>query len=311
MLDVSSRTALSVLFSTLRYAMSDKDATTHRKALNDAARRPAVTRARTIDADTAPHLTYYAQGIVKTQASLAANYKYEMVQAANPAIYNVVDRRPAGDERVRIVTIEEASMHCSCGFPLTYLLPCRHVLVVNNHMYNAEFRVAQVGKRWLRAHMPAIREQSVSTSSLPPLDVSVPSFVSSVAVPSKNLPSRGAQYATIMGWCNTMASVAVDTTGLYSYFAGKVRALCQEAEALASQPSAIRSERLTTSVASTSSSSSAQPELHPLVEIDQMQIPPHRAPKRGRTSNKRQKSAVELASRGMRTPAPMTASQTM
>ena len=143
---MDSRTALSALFDTLRYALSDKDQRSAKKALEDAAaHRQVMTQARTIDAETAPHLTYYAQCVVRTQASLVANYKHEMVQAANPAIFSVFDRRPAGSETVRTVTVTGTSMHCTCGFPLAYLLPCRHVMVVNNHIYNTQFRVSQVG----------------------------------------------------------------------------------------------------------------------------------------------------------------------
>ena len=64
MLEVDSRTPLAVLFESLRYALSDKDYRASKKSLQDAARRPINTQARTIDAETAPHLTYYAQCVV-------------------------------------------------------------------------------------------------------------------------------------------------------------------------------------------------------------------------------------------------------
>ena len=156
MLEVDSRTALSALFDTLRYALSDKDQRSA-KALEDAAHRQVMTQARTIDAETAPHLTYYAQCVVKTQASLVANYKHEMVQAANPAIFSVFDCRPAGSETVRTVTVTETSMHCTCGFPLAYLLPCGHVLVVNTTSITRSFEC----RRWASAGCERTCQQSI------------------------------------------------------------------------------------------------------------------------------------------------------
>jgi MULE transposase domain len=297
MLEVDSRTAMSVLFQTLQYALSDKDARSFKKALEDTARRPPNTQARTIDAETAPHLTYYAQCVVKTQASLVANYKFEMVQALNPAVFNVFDRRPIGEEKVRQVTITETSMQCTCGFPLSYLLPCRHVLVVNNHIYNSQFRVSQVAKRWLRAHMPAVRDQSARFPYLPPMDVSVPSFSSTVPAPQKNLPARQGRWGQIMGWCTTIASIATENGELYGFIAKKVEALCKEVEGLVSKPAAAP-ERLSTAVSANSTAPSAVSELHPSVSVEQMQMPPHRKRKRGKGSEKRQESAVELTSRG-------------
>jgi hypothetical protein len=309
MLEVDSRTALSVLFESLRYALSDKDIRASKKALDDAARRPPTTTARTIDAETAPHLTYFAQGVVKTQASLVANYRFDMVQAANPAIFNVFDRRPAGEEKARQVTITDTSMQCTCGFPRAYLLPCRHVLVVNNHIYNTQFRVSQVGKRWLRAHMPAVRDQSahVSHQPPPPLDVSVPSFSSTVPTASTNLPARGQRYSNIMGWCGEIASIAGENRELYSHIEKKVIALSNEVRTLVSQPAVPRDERHIASAAVSPASPSELSELHPSVAVGQMQMGPHRKRKRGKPSERRQQGAVELAARRM----PLTASQAM
>jgi len=260
----------------------------------------------TIDADTAPHLTYYAQRVVRTQADLVANYKYEMVQAANPAIFSVFDRRPAGSETVRTVTITEASMHCTCGFPLAYLLPCRHVLVVNNHIYNTQFRVSQVGKRWLRAHMPMVHNEPPHLPYQPPLDVSVPSFSSTVAAAAANMPARSARWGQLMGWCTTIVSIASEYGELYGFVARRIEALCKEVEALVSKPAAARDDRLAADVGV---GASVESELHSAVSVAQMQMPPHRKRKRGNASEKRQQTAVELASRALRVS--LTASQAM
>ena len=312
MLEVDSRTSLSVLFESLRYALSDKDYRSYRKSLDDDARRPAITQARTIDAETASHLTYYSQGIVKTQAGLVANYNFDMVQAANPAIFNVFDRRPAQQEDVRQVTITETTMQCTCGFPLSYLLPCRHVLVVNNHIFNSQFRVSQVGLRCLRAHMPAVRYRPSppSLSFYPPLDVSVPSFTSTVAVASTNLAAQKARYGQLMGWFTTIASIATEAGHLFGYAARKAEGFCKEMESLVSHSPAVRDELSAIAVDESSGSSVSHAELHPSIAASQMQIVPHRKRARGRSTDKGKLSAVELAVRGMHTTS-LTPSQAL
>ena len=237
MLEVNSRTPLTVLFETLRYAVSDKDARTPKTALDDAARRLPVSQARTVEAEMSPHITYYAQNIVSAQARLTLNYKYNMVQAANPAVFEVHDRRESVSELVRIVTVTDSSMHCTCGFPTTYLLPCQHVLVINSHIFATPFRPSQVGQRWLRAYMPGV-SASAALDFSPHLDAGddVPAFSSAVASSSIDMPGRGARVGQIGGWCSTIVSFAGAHAHLYSYIARKVEGLCSEFEALVSQP---------------------------------------------------------------------------
>jgi len=204
-------------------------------------------------------------------------------------------------------------MQCTCGYPTGWLLPCRHVLAANNHIFSMQFRVSQVGKRWLRAYMPAVSDHSLPPhlSYQPPLDISVPSLSSTVPIPSANIPARNARWGQLTGLCNIIASIATDNTDIFKYVSRKVEALCKEVEALVSKPAAARIEYMTTAASATSASSSSLPQLHPTVGVPQMVMPPHRKRKRGKPSEKRKQSAVELASKGMRVRAPTTASQSM
>lgn len=306
MLDISSRTSLQILFESLRHAMSEKDGRGYKIALSNAALRPVVTLARTIDAETAPHLTYYAQSVVRKQADLMACYDLKMVQPPMPAIFSVFDRRAsAAIADSRQVTLTETTMHCTCGFPTAYLLPCRHVLVVNNHMYCTPFRVQQVGKRWLRAYMPAARHPLPANQEVcEPFDTAVPSFSSASSSPSASI-SRGHRFGQITGWLETLRSMAVEG----EYFAAiskDVQALCSKWERVVRQPSAamIFSTRPQAAV---SSPSGAQPALQPTIDVQQMHIPGHKKRSRGKASESRQQCAAEQADKQAR----VSASQSM
>jgi hypothetical protein len=310
MLEVNSRTPLTVLFETLRYAVSDKDARAARTALEDAARRLPVSQARTVEAEMSPHITYYAQNIVSAQARLTLNYKYNMVQAANPAVFEVHDRRESVRELVRIVTVTDSSMHCTCGFPTTYLLPCRHVLVINSHIFATPFRPSQVGQRWLRAYMPGISAPTALDFS-PHLDAAddVPAFSSAVASSSIDMPGRGARVGQIGGWCSTIVSIAGAHAHLYSYIARKVEGLCREFEALVSQPAVSGTGKRTKPNSANAALFSTSSPLHPTVNVEDMQMPAHRKRQRGSAKDKRQRSVVETAAQAMRTSMSISASQ--
>ena len=81
-------------------------------------------------------------------------------------------------------------------------------------------------------------------------------------------------------------------------------------ESLVSQPSAVRDEPPAMAVDESSASSLSHAELHPSIAAGQMQMVPHRKRARGRSTDKRKLSAVELAMRGMHTT-PLTRSQAM
>ena len=66
MLEVNSRTTLTLLFDTLRHAMCGKDERATKRAAADAARVPLNNKARTIEAETSPHLTFYAASLNST-----------------------------------------------------------------------------------------------------------------------------------------------------------------------------------------------------------------------------------------------------
>jgi hypothetical protein len=245
----------------------------------------------TIDSETVPHLTYYAQGFVKTQSELVANYKFDMVQPANPAMFTVHDRRPAQDEVVCTVKISESTMECSCGMPTSYLLPCRHVLVVNNHVFNTQFRASQVGKRWLQAYMRRGREESVVYVDEPEMDISVPSLSESVTASSTNMPSRQALWGQLNGWCSTLCAIGCQPN-MFRYVSAQLQSLCKDVEAKVAASMRARAAPLALRFAVPT----VAPELHPDVHISDMQMTNHRKRARGRGQDKRQKSAYERAS---------------
>jgi hypothetical protein len=46
-------------------------------------------------------------------------------------------------------------MVCTCDMPSNYLLPCSHVMAVNQHVFHHPVIMAQVGDRWRRDWQPS------------------------------------------------------------------------------------------------------------------------------------------------------------
>ena len=161
----------------------------------------------------------------------------------------------------------------------------------------------KLSQRWLRAHKPAAGKQALPASHQSASEVAVPMFSSSVS-PATSPPSRPAAWGTLSAWCNTICSIGMQPA-MYRYVAAKLEALCADVEAQVSQVSTLVRKRPAAAAVSagSASESTGSAELHPTVAVDVMEMPPHRKRKQGRVSEKRQQSAVERASKGMRVPA--------
>ena len=97
--------------------------------------------------------------------------------------------------RRRGVRSSRETMRCSCNFPATHLLPCRHVLTMNLYLYGAAFNRGQVGQRWLRYYRPvaAIEQSSSHPIGLPPPlpTEPIPSFLSTSHLPAVHAGEAG------------------------------------------------------------------------------------------------------------------------
>jgi hypothetical protein len=51
--------------------------------------------------------------------------------------------------------IQSSIMHCSCDMPDNFLLPCAHVMAVNQHVFHQPVNMAQLGDRWKRDWQPS------------------------------------------------------------------------------------------------------------------------------------------------------------
>lgn len=293
MFGVSSKTDLETLFTTLQYASIEVDRLALRVAATHATRVPPAGDGRTIDQEIHPHLTYYAGAMVKQQFALQHNYHVEQKTVAGcNSKWSVWDRRPISGtaEKPREVQVGDDYMMCSCCFTVTYLLPCRHVLALNLHLFQIAFRHAQVGRRWLRYHRVAPSAQlPAQQPHLPLPPAAAPSFLTS-NLGSTALPGRSARYGQLMGYCNTICNRATEYKEAFFPMLRRLQALAAEAEALTS----LTGEAL--ALASPASSPSAAPvmtELHPSVAPEQLQLPEHRRKQPGREKQSRQRSQVE------------------
>ena len=123
-----------------------------------------------------------------------------------------------------------------------------------------------------------------------------------VAVTSTNLPAQKARYGQLMGWFTTIASIATEAGHLFGYAARKAEGFCKEMESLVSHPPAVRGELPAMAGDESSAFSLSHAELHPSIVAGQMRMVPHRKCARGRSTDKRKLSAVELAMRNAHDP---------
>jgi hypothetical protein len=236
---------------------------------------------------------------VKQQFDLQHNYEFSIkVAASDDSEWYVWDRRPVSGqpEEKREVQVNENSMRCSCSFPQTHLLPCRHVLVINLHLYRAAFQVRQVGQRWLKYYkpLPAATSHGQSVSEPPP--PALPSAISSSLsglVQAGKLPARNARYGQLMGYYLTICTRAAEYKDIF-------HTVLEEADKLAKWVEAKTSTtELATAPAKTSSpsdsSSAALTDMHPSLSIEQVTLPQHMRKLQGRHGERRQKGAAETA----------------
>ena len=195
-LQVNSTTALPILFQALQFAASEVDRRKLKAAVVEAARLPVLPRKRTFAEEVTPHLTYFAQQKVQLQFDLQHNYQFEQKTVAGAdSVWYVWDKRPttpltaAEEKRDPEVLAKDDCMRCSCNFPVTYLLPCRHVLAINLHLRRVEFNRGQVGQRWLRNFKPVVvSEQTESATGRAGVEPPPPLPIE--PIPSLNLTGR-------------------------------------------------------------------------------------------------------------------------
>jgi hypothetical protein len=311
-LNINSTTALPFLFQALQFAASEHDRRKLKTAATEAARMPSQPRKRTFAEEVSPHLTYYAQQKVQLQFELQHNYKFEQNTAALPqVVYYVWDNRPitstATPEERREVVARDDCMRCSCNFPVTHLLPCRHVLTMNLFLYGAAFNRGQVGQRWLRYYKPvAATQQSSSYPIGPPPALPtepIPSFLSTSHLHAA-MPARQARYGQIMGFALTICTRAAEYPHLWHSALTWMERGAKWAEDITSVP---MSAAPPPSIPS-SSSAEAPPRLsalHPTVAVEKLTLPRHKQKQAGRPNESRQIGQAEKAGKKQR----LTASQ--
>jgi hypothetical protein len=183
---VGSRTPLVNLFGILQYAAMKAD----RVTIAEMQRQDLVAaqHARTgAFADiVGVVLSRWAADKVREQYDFIHSFDHEPDAPCKPT---KVWSTTAATRREREVFVDQCTMKCSCGFPITYLLPCRHVLYLNLVIHRRPFIVEQVGQRWLRSFMP-----SVNYAPNPLLahvqQVPQPSPLISVRLPAKELTAQ-------------------------------------------------------------------------------------------------------------------------
>jgi hypothetical protein len=297
MLQVRSSTSLQSLFQTLQWASSETDRQAVATAAMHAARHPRGVTARTVDQDTHPYLTFHAATKVKQQHEVHHNYVLQQkVVAGRDSVWWVSDRRQvtAGrDEKMREVEARDDFMHCSCYWPTMYLLPCRHVIALNLHLFNQPFMSGQVGQRWLRSYRPRpevypnildvpVRQVPDSTSAVPSSLVS-----NTVAAPPRSAQGR---YGQMMGYCQNICSLGLGR--LYDPIVNQLRSLSYWAESeTAANESVITAELPTLPAGPTA--------LHPTVEPQQQIVPKRRRGQTSKDKDRRKKSRGERAQSGI------------
>jgi hypothetical protein len=300
MLAVNSSTSLSVLFQSLQFAASEVDRRAVRRAAEEAARVAKPIYQRTVEAETRPHLTHYAVTKLMHQFELQHNYQHApKAYAGADTVWYVWDARPVDDkpEEKREVRAKEDFMHCSCGYPTTHLLPCRHVLHINLHLYNYAFQRRQISQRWLKYYKPLSVASTAASDPPLPLPTAIPSF-NSALVQVGIMPARQARHGTLMGYCNTICTRAAEYTDIYHEALKKVEELARWVEAQTSKTGLDIVSRPSPSSSSPFSSPTVQPavsSLHASVGIEQVAFPEHRKKPKGRPAECRQKGVAERA----------------
>ena len=304
MLQINSTTALETLFRSLQYAQSEVDRRSLKKALTEAARLPPQPALATLEAYTQPHLTYYAQGMVKKQMAYQHIHKCELLPSAvetRSGEHHVWDGRDSQSAPEKwVVVAGQDHIRCSCHYPAVYLLPCRHVLALNIHLHRKPFWVGQVGERWLRYHrpIPLERGEAEETYRVPPMLykgplVELPNTTLQQAAPTT---SRQNRHGILQGYSLTICTRAAEFKQIFAAVAMKLEELARWVEdatavTVTSAPASV------TSTGSATSSSFPLSCLHPTVPISDMVFPVHKVRQPGRVQEKRQQAAFEKAAK--------------
>jgi hypothetical protein len=309
MLQVKSTTSLSILFESLQFAASEVDRRALKRAIEEAARLPSASHTRTFDQEVSPHLTYYAAGKAKLQFSLQHNYHIEQkVVAGADSVWWVWDRRPMdAQEEKREVQAKMDYISCTCGYPTAYLLPCRHVFVVNLHLYKTAFRRDQVGQRWLKYYKPtSAAVHGPDGPPAAPVEMTIPSFLPALQQ-AGTLPARNARYGQLMGYCQTVCNLAAEYKDMFHPTLSRLQQLDQWVTEATSATGLYTIPPSSSSSSSSSASPAAQTAtaLHPTTTIESAGLPDHKKKQKGKTKQSRQQGAAERASKR----AKLTASQ--
>jgi hypothetical protein len=232
---VNSHTPLTSLFEILRYAAAKSDRDTiakmQRQDLEAAQHPPTGGFTDTVRAE----LSRWAADKVVEQVDFIHVYEHEPAVLGYPI---KVWKSTAARRRVREVYVNQAIMRCTCGFPTTYLLPCRHVLYLNKIIHKKPFLLEQVGKRWLRSFMPS------SNYAPNPLlrhvtQTPSPSPLVSVRLPSKEL-SQQQRWAACQRFGEDLGRVAAPHKQLWSEVETRCAAFIRSIESLVSVNGATR-----------------------------------------------------------------------
>jgi MULE transposase domain len=309
---VSSKTPLNVLFETLRWAASeiDRKAQEKMKELEAEWLKRADKDRLTFNGLIKPHLTRYAQVKVREQFDLVHNYRHTQEVVDGILVFYVQRVSRVGTKRVVKVTAD--TMDCSCFFPATHLLPCRHVLCLNQQLMLTPFVPAQVGQRWMKKYKPPLGASTASLSlPLPPNpSTPLPSYLST-CVQAGEIPAQNRRAGELRGLCDTIVSRGSEDKDNWFTILAWVRELTQRIEELGAAPrsssvssSAPLSQPSPSTLASLSQPSSSTAldnddaltrltSLHPSLTIGEVQQPLRPLSKRHRAKEKRTASQGE------------------
>lgn len=306
MFGVKSTTSLEILFDSLQYAASQVERNALRVATLHANRHPPTGDGRTIAQETHPHLSYYAGELVRREFELQHNYQAEQKTVGErDNVWIVWERRvtSAEPEKRREVQVGDDYMRCSCCFPVTYLLPCRHVLAVNLLLFRTAFRPTQVGKRWLRYHRTAPSAPIPVAQHpylLPP--ASSPSLLTALTQHAA-FPLRSARYGQLWGYCQTICNQASEFKDAFFPTLKKVQELVAFVEGLTSSTGHALVQNSPSSTSSTELPAPALTEMHPSISPEQLTLPEHRKKQPGREKQSREKGKGEKAAKRQRVSA--------
>ena len=293
-LHINCKTPLRVLFETLEFAASDIDRAAVAKMQEKDALYVKEAYRETIGAMTHPFISGFAQLLLEQQFAVTHNYRVWSTTVDGSTTFTV--QRATRTDQPRTVTATADSMSCSCFFPITHQLPCRHVLCLNQHLMLRPFVPAQVGKRWLRsfkpprAYKPGLPLSSVISG--PGGDAaasqSLPSFLTTTVRAAASLTQQQ-RYGQLMGLLRTVAERGADDEMAYPAVHERVQQLLSWVLEETSEA------RPATAQAQSAPLSSSITSLNPSTTIDEVVEPLVPKRKRGKAQEKRHPSQGERA----------------